>query len=123
MKPNSNMGADAPQTKAVTVVAIRAHLESEPLKVYTITVPEGPTPVATLELARQAGTGENRPLNRFVPPVRPGDIMILDGEHYLVQIASFAKLSQPESIGIQKLSLKESSFGYAFMTKNNLVNP
>jgi hypothetical protein len=121
-KPNSTSpaGPDGPM-QAVTIISI--HGKNESNRVYTILVPEGRTWAQTLANAFQAGTVENRPLSRLVPPVRSGDILILDDSHYLVQTGNFQKLSPQESLGIQRLTSEDTSFGYAYLVKNDLIKP
>lgn len=88
---------------------------------YTVTVPAHENVIDTLEEAFMATNADNRPMGNRACSTTAGDIMVLNNEHYLVAGCGFTKLTETQSTKIQALTSRDTSFGLAFMVKNNLI--
>ena len=94
---------------------------------YTVEVPAGNTPEATLDAAYASTNRDDRPLGQSVCATSAGDIMILpnrlfpylDGQHYLVDRYGFKALTLAQSEAIQKLSSRDTSMGFNWLVKRN----
>jgi hypothetical protein len=88
---------------------------------YDVQVPLGDTDLETLDNAFGLTNQDDRPLRHKVCSTTAGDIMVLDGQHYLVEGIGFAPITAEQSAAIQKLSSRDTSAGLAFLTKHNLI--
>ncbi len=115
--------------KTVTIISIWSKIDGLEGKLhgrdqnfqYSVRVPEGATAQQTLENAFVATNVDNRPNGRRCCSTTAGDIMILDGIHYLVAGCGFTQISLAQSEAIQKLSSRDTSFGLPFMVKHCFV--
>ncbi len=88
---------------------------------YSVDVPVGATPEAMLNAAYAITNCDDRPLGRQVCATTAGDIMVLDGQHYLVDRFGFTALTLVQSAAIQKLSSRDTSMGFDWLVKRNLI--
>lgn len=88
---------------------------------YDVSVPAGETSSRTLQFAFAATNHDQRPMARQACSTSVGDIMVLDGTHYLVDSDDFRTLTEQESEAIQKLTSRDTSFGYDFMVENGIL--
>lgn len=88
---------------------------------YTVSVRRNGKAEHMLEAAFRLTNRDDRPLGGEVCSTSSGDIMILDGQHYLVEDFGYHKLTLAQSEQIQKLTSRETSFGYNFMAEHNLL--
>lgn len=116
----------AAATAKVTIISIWSKWEGLEGKLrgrdqnfeYTVEVPVGPTPEATMDQAFILTNHDDRPHGNRCCSTTAGDIMVLDGQHYLVAGEGFTKLSPVQSEAIQKLTSRDTSFGLDFMVKH-----
>ena len=93
-------------TSAVTIISIWSkapEIGRNSNVAYTVEVPTQATAEATLERAFALTNQDDRPMARGVCSTSAGDIMVLDGEHYLVESCGYHKLTLAESTKIFKL--------------------
>ena len=88
---------------------------------YTVIVRRNGCSDHMLEDAFRLTNNDHRPLNHEVCSTSTGDILVLDGQHYLVEGFGFRKITHAESEQIQKLTSRDTTFGYNFMVKHNLI--
>jgi hypothetical protein len=82
---------------------------------YAVTVMTGKTPRETLENAFSLTNKDDRPNPNHVCSTSSGDIMVLDGQHYLVENVGFKEITEAESEKIAKLTSRETSMGYNWL--------
>lgn len=88
---------------------------------YTVRVIRADSAIGTLEAAFRVTNQDDRPRRHNVCSTSAGDIMVLDGNHYLVEGMGFRPLTLVESEKIQKLTSRDTSFGYEFMVKHDIL--
>ena len=75
-----------------------------------------------LEKAFELTNRDDRPHGNRCCSTTAGDIMVIEGNHYLVEMSGFHKLYLRESEAIQKLTSRDTSFGYKWLTSKNLIS-
>jgi len=66
-----------------------------------------------LDLAFTATNMDDRPFGKQVPSTSVGDILVIDGQHYLVDPDGFSELTLEQSQFIQKrLTSRDTGFGF-----------
>jgi len=88
---------------------------------YVVIVRRSGKPTHMLDAAFYLTNRDDRPLGNRVCSTSSGDIMVLDGQHYLVEDLGFHKLTLVESEQIQKLTSRDTALGYHFMAKHGLI--
>jgi hypothetical protein len=89
---------------------------------YTVQLPDGTTVMETLENAYAATNVDNRPHRKEVPSTTAGDVILADGQHWLVEWTGFHKLTPNEAMFItSKLTSRETAFGYDRMVKEGFL--
>ncbi len=88
---------------------------------YDVTVPEGRGDTEALELAFALTNRDDRPHGQSCCSTTSGDIMVLRGQHYLVDPNGYHALTPEESTAIQALTSRDTSFGYSFLKKHKLI--
>ena len=113
------------QTQIMTKVGIISiHTKRGPDNFeYEVEVTNKGTIEAMLEAAFEQTNLDNRPLGNQVCSTSAGDIMTLGGKHYLVLNMGYQPLSLEESMQIQKLDSRDTSMGYDWLVKQNLLKP
>jgi len=85
---------------------------------YTVEVPEGTTVMETLENAYCMTNMDDRPRRLEVPSTTAGDIILADGQHWLVENVGYHKLTPEEVAWIStRLTSLTTTFGYAFLVE------
>ena len=93
----------------------------EPVIPYTVDVPQTSVPSA-LSGAYALTNMDNRPYGNRVCSTSCGDIMQIGAEFYLVDKFGFTSLTTDEANKIiDNLTSRDTSFGYAWMKKNNII--
>lgn len=113
---------------AVTIISIHSKYPeigrgnvTYTVKVPVIKSPIKPSVERTLSEAFSMTNRDDRPMGQQVCSTSSGDIMVLNDEHYLVERDGFRKLTLEQSEQIQKLTSRDTSFGYEFMKKHNII--
>jgi hypothetical protein len=75
----------------------------------------------TLDRAFARTNRDDRPHNKRCCSTSAGDVMVLGGKHYLVAGHGFKELTPEESKAIQALTSRDTSFGYDWLKKQNLI--
>jgi len=88
---------------------------------YEVTVTAAADVEDTLEAAFCATNADDRPNGNRVCSTTAGDIMVLDGQHYLVEPHGYREITEAESAQIQTLTSSDTSFGYDFMANRGLI--
>lgn len=117
------------KTSTVTIISIWSKIDSLEGKlrnrdknvIYNVTVPTGATAEETLGAAFCLTNADDRPLHDSVCSTTAGDIMVLDTQYYLVERVGFRPVTVAEATQSQQLTSRDTSFGYDFMVKNNLI--
>jgi len=86
-----------------------------------VEVPCETSPEATLENAFCLTNRDNRPNGNRCCSTTNGDIMVLDGQPYLVEGSGYSKLSPAQFEAVQALTSRDTSFGLDFIIKHNNV--
>ena len=89
---------------------------------YSVEVPAGETPEATLNAAYALTNMDDRPLGNKVCSTSAGDIMVLDGQHYFVDWEGFKKLTPKQSTAIQALTSRDTGMGWDWLVKHNNIS-
>ena len=110
-------------TKRVWIHSLWSKREaSDRVFTYVVQVPDGTTVQETLENAYCATNVDNRPNNQKVAATSVGDILLADGQHWLVDVVGFRKLTPQQANSIcQNLTSRETSFGYDHLVKEGLL--
>lgn len=125
------MNATLNSTATVTIISIWSKWEGlegqlrgrDKNFTYDVEVPCEATPTATLENAFCLTNRDDRPNGNRCCSTTAGDIVVLDGQHYLVAGNGYTPLSPAQSEAIQKLTSRDTSFGLDFMVKHcNIPN-
>jgi hypothetical protein len=120
-----NDTSTTPEVSTVTIISIWSkapEIDRPNNVVYDVIVPTGDNHEDTLEAAFAMTNMDNRPMGNRACSTSAGDIMILNGEHYLVSRCGFTKLTLDQSEKIQKLTSRDTSFGLEFMLKHNIIS-
>jgi len=78
---------------------------------------------AILEGAFVMTNMDDRPNGNRCCSTTSGDIMVVNGIHFLVSPCGFNRLTVEESEAIQKLSSRDTSFGLDWMRRKGLLTP
>ena len=112
-------------TAKVTVISLWSKCEGvrghENNATYEVEVPAGGDHIQTLERAFARTNQDDRPKGHEVCSTSSGDILVLDGRHYLVENSGYHELTLTESEMVQKLTSRDTSLGFDFMAKNHLL--
>lgn len=105
----------------VTIISIwsKRHRNDPPVR-YDVSA-QGDTVNATLERAFALTNVDNRPLALQVDATTTGDIMLLDGKHYLVEDQGFHELTEAEAQRIEHLGSEVTSKGYDWLVREHLL--
>lgn len=88
---------------------------------YTVGVRKGATADHTLEHAFHATNRDDRPHGTTACSTSAGDILVLDGQHYLVEGSGFRAITEAQSTAIQALTSRDTSMGLAWLIANRGV--
>jgi hypothetical protein len=109
---------------AVTIISINSKIPNDPKygsnKVYTVLVPKSKYVQDVLEEAFMATNIDTRPFGTSVCSTSKGDILILDGQHWLCDRA-WTAITQEQSFQIQQLTSRDTSMGLKFLIEEELV--
>ena len=93
--------------------------ESPPLQ-YEVLVAHGDID-EMLEQAYAMSNKDGRPLGRQVPATTPGDMLLLDGQHYLVEHQGFHKLNERQARSVKRLGCMDAWRGYHWLVRSRLI--
>lgn len=85
--------------------------------VYSIVVPNASTPEGVLENAFRLTNQDSRPQRHVCYSTSAGDIMVLNGQHYLVERTGYAKITREQSHAIQNLTSRDTAFGLNYLIR------
>ena len=109
----------------ITIISINSQSEQNgrPNVQYDVEVEKQSSVNATLDAAFMLTNADNRPFGNSVCSTSTGDILIMNSRHYLVEGCGFKELTLSESLQIQKLTSRDTNFGYDFLVKQKLIVP
>lgn len=119
-----NETATLPSESQVTIISIWSkapEIGRHDNVTYPVTVIAGASDIETLEEAFNVTNRDTRPWANKVCSTSAGDIMVINGDHYLVEGHGFRKLTAEQSAKIQTLTSRDTSFGFEFMVKHNIL--
>lgn len=88
---------------------------------YTVEVERRDEAIITLDKAWELTNREDRPRAKEFCSTSAGDLMILDGQYYLVEGGSYHPLTPAEAEAAMKLTTRDTSWGYDDLKKHNLI--
>ncbi len=88
---------------------------------YEVAVPPAATVEGTLDKAFILTNQDDRPHGNRCCSTSVGDVMVLEGRHYLVEGRGFKELTPQESAAVQALTSRDTSFGYEYLKKHYLI--
>jgi hypothetical protein len=88
---------------------------------YLVEVPQRQEARYTLEEAFVITNQDDRPCAKNICSTAAGDLMILDGQAYLVEGVDYYPVTEAEAEAIKKLTTRETGWGYADLKRNNLI--
>lgn len=115
--------ADTARTVTVTIISIWSKLEglegrlsgrSENV-VYTVDVPAEGSDTDIMERAFMRTNSDDRPMGRRACSTTAGDLMVVDGRHYLVESTGFSALREDQAKAAQALFSSATSLGFNYL--------
>lgn len=110
--------------KIVTIISLwsklRKPLPPPPPIQYDVLAQDGDV-ATTLEDAYAVTNMDGRPMGRQAWATTTGDMMLLDGKHYLVEPHGFRELTDAEAQAIKQLDCRETCGGYDRLVENRLI--
>lgn len=108
--------------KTVTIISIWTKRDQrDPAFTYTVNVPEALDASGTLERAFALTNRDDRPNGNRCCATSAGDIMVLDGQAYLVEGVGYHAITPQESEAFQRLTSRDTSFGYKWCVDHQLI--
>lgn len=122
------MNATLNTTTTVTIISIWSKWDGLEGKltgrdknvVYNVEV-EASDDQSALNEAFAVTNHDTRPVGQIVCATTPGDILIVNGTHYLVEGCGFSKLTPAVSEALQNLSSRDTSMGLAWLLKHGYL--
>jgi hypothetical protein len=112
----------APKTAKVTVISLWSKRAGQAVPpAYDVEVSRCPDPVETLNLAWVLTNRDDRPKAKEVCSTSAGDIMVLDGRHYFVDLTGFQPMTQAQSEAVQTLSSQDTGMGWDWLLVHHLI--
>ena len=107
--------------KVVTIISLWSTLRwpAPPVR-YDVLAQDGDVE-ATLQDAFAVTNVDGRPMGKQACATTTGDIMVLDGQHYLVEHIGFHALTEAEAQAILQLSVLQTSWGYDRLVRDHLI--
>jgi len=113
------------KTAKVTIISIWSKDPTDSTRqnnvTYTVEVPQSKSCLEILESAFILTNQDNRPMAKKACSTSSGDVMQLCGVSWLVEGSGYHHLAACELDKILKLTSRDTSFGYEFLRKNNLI--
>ena len=98
--------------KVVTIISLWSKLRWPiPSVQYDVLARDGDV-ATTLEDAFATTNVDGRPMGKQACATTAGDMMVLDGQHYLVEPVGFHKLTEREAQAIAQLHVLQTCWGY-----------
>ena len=98
--------------KIVTIISLWSKLRWPiPSVQYDVLARDGDV-ATTLEDAFATTNVDGRPMGKQACATTAGDMMVLDGQHYLVEPVGFHKLTEREAQAIAQLHVLQTCWGY-----------
>jgi hypothetical protein len=114
---------DRPGLKEVTIFSLWTKAAKNHVKAvrYSVQVPAGRTPQGTLENAFKLTNRDDR--RDTVCSTSAGDLMLLDGQAYLVEFGGYHPLTEAEMTAVLALWPIDTTFGYDWLTEQQKLLP
>lgn len=107
--------------KIVTIISLWSKLRWHAPAVRYDVLAQGSDVDATLENTFSVTNRPGRPMGRQACSTSAGDLMVLDGRHYLVEPQGFHELTDAEAQAIEELSPVDTWWGYDRLVKKHLI--
>lgn len=122
MAPHGQEALRKAQTmKIVTVISVWSQQGRAAAPVHYDVLATDGYPSVTLEDAFAITNIDGRPMGRQACAITTGDVVILDGQHYLVEDRGFHPLTDAEAKTIIQLSALQTCRGYAWLVQNHVI--
>jgi len=107
--------------RVVTIISLWSKLRWPiPPVQYEVLAQDGDVET-TLQDAFAVTNVDGRPMGKQECATTAGDMMVLDGQHYLVDPEGFHKLTEAEAQAIMQLSALETWWGYDRLVRDHLI--
>jgi len=108
--------------RIVTIISLWSNLRWHAPAIRYDVLAQGSDVDATLEDAFSVTKRPGRPMRGRACSTTAGDLMVLDGRHYLVEPQGFHELTDAEAQAIiEELSPLDTSWGYDWLANNDLI--
>ena len=107
--------------KVVTIISLWSALGRATAPVRYDVLAEDGDVETTLQDAYVVTNVDGRPMGKQACATTTGDLMVLDGQHYLVEHIGFHVLTEVEAQAILQLSALQTSWGYDRLVRDHLI--
>jgi hypothetical protein len=107
--------------KIVTIISLWSTLRWPIPPVQYDVLAQDDDVASTLEDAFATTNMDGRPMGKQACATTAGDMMVLDGKHYLVEPSGFHKLTEAEAHAIAQLHVLQTCWGYERLVENRFI--